>query len=96
KQFEYRTKFDSIMKGYDFLVTPSTASVAPVIGDRETKDTCLIWTFLGYPVLNLPIFWSDKFNLPYGLQIIGPKFSDLSLFDFGERILSVLADYSAK
>jgi Asp-tRNA(Asn)/Glu-tRNA(Gln) amidotransferase A subunit family amidase len=90
----YRDKFDSIFNKYDFLITPSTASVAPLIGDREKEDTCLIWTFLGYPVLNLPIFLSKEKNLPFGLQVIAPRFGDLSLLDFGDRILLDLKPFS--
>lgn len=79
-------KMDKIFKQYDFIIVPSTASYAPKIGLNEITDSCLIWTFLGYPVLNIPIFYDEKTKLPYGLQIIGKKFSDLSLLDFAENL----------
>ena len=91
RQPEYRAKFDPVIKSYDFLLTPSTASVAPKIGQRERPDTCLIWTFLGYPVLSLPVFWSEEMNLPFGLQLVAPKYSDFSLFDFAEALIRKLA-----
>jgi Asp-tRNA(Asn)/Glu-tRNA(Gln) amidotransferase A subunit family amidase len=91
RQPEYRTKFDSIIKSYDFLITPSTASVAPKVGQSERPDTCLIWTFLGYPVLSLPVFWSEEMNLPFGLQLVAAKHCDFSLFDFGESIIKKIA-----
>jgi Asp-tRNA(Asn)/Glu-tRNA(Gln) amidotransferase A subunit family amidase len=87
QQPKYRSRFDAIIKNYDFLITPSTASVAPKVGERERDDTCLIWTFLGYPVLSIPSFWSNEFGLPYGIQIIAPRYFDFSLFDFGQLIV---------
>jgi Asp-tRNA(Asn)/Glu-tRNA(Gln) amidotransferase A subunit family amidase len=90
RQPEYRAKFDPVIKSYDFLLTPSTASVAPKVGQHERPDTCLIWTFLGYPVLSLPIFWSEDIKLPFGLQLVAPKYSDFSLFDFGESLIEKL------
>ena len=90
KQPEYRRRFDAIMTEYDFLITPSTASVAPLVGETERDDTCLIWTFLGYPVLSLPVFWSKAHSLPFGLQVVGSKFCDLPLLDFGECLISRL------
>ena len=90
RQPEYRAKFDPVIKSYDFLLTPSTASVAPKVGQRERPDTCLIWTFLGYPVLSLPVFWSEEMNLPFGLQLVAPKYGDYSLFDFGESLIEKL------
>lgn len=87
KQPEYRARFDDVFSGYDFLITPSTASAAPLIGQSEREDTCLIWTFLGYPVVSLPVFWSPATNLPFGLQIVAPKFADLPLLDFGQRLV---------
>jgi Asp-tRNA(Asn)/Glu-tRNA(Gln) amidotransferase A subunit family amidase len=91
RQPEYRAKFDPVIKSYDFLLTPSTASVAPKVGQSERPDTCLIWTFLGYPVLSLPVFWSEEMNLPFGLQVVAPKYGDFSLFDFGEEIIKKIA-----
>jgi Asp-tRNA(Asn)/Glu-tRNA(Gln) amidotransferase A subunit family amidase len=92
----YRTRFDAIMAQYDFLMTPSTASAAPRIGEGERDDTCLIWTFLGYPVLSLPVFWSEGRGLPFGLQLIAPKFGDLPLLDFGEQLAAQLQGLSER
>jgi Asp-tRNA(Asn)/Glu-tRNA(Gln) amidotransferase A subunit family amidase len=86
-----RKQFDGIFENYDFILTPSTASIAPEIGNPERADTCLIWTFLGYPVVSLPIFHSNGHGMPFGLQIIAPKFSDLSLLDFSETVIQSFA-----
>jgi Asp-tRNA(Asn)/Glu-tRNA(Gln) amidotransferase A subunit family amidase len=89
RQPELRARFDPIIADYDFLITPSTASPAPPLGQPERDDTCLIWTFLGYPVMSLPIFWSSS-GLPFGLQLIAPKFCDLPLIRHAERVTKVL------
>lgn len=90
RQPELRARFDAAIGQYDFLATPSTASPAPLIGMPERDDTCLIWTFFGYPVLSIPAFRSTELALPFGLQLIAPKFSDLPLLDFGERVAALL------
>ena len=90
RQPEYRARFDAITADYDFLITPSTASVAPAIGENEKDDTCLIWTFLGYPALSIPAFWSSELGLPFGLQIVAPKFCDLALLEFGGSVVERL------
>jgi Asp-tRNA(Asn)/Glu-tRNA(Gln) amidotransferase A subunit family amidase len=101
RQPEYRARFDAVFGAYDFLITPATASVAPMIGgDKENghqrqvekDDTCLIWTFFGYPVLSIPAFWSAEHDLPFGLQLIAPKYCDLALLEFGESVMRCLSD----
>lgn len=87
KQPQFRSKFDEVFVDHDFIITPSTATVAPVVGQAERDDTCLIWTFLGYPVVSIPIFWSDDNGLPSGLQIIGPRYSDMALLDFADYVV---------
>lgn len=41
-------KFEKVIKNFDFLITPSTGSTAPKIGNIEKMDTSLIWTFLAH------------------------------------------------
>ena len=83
-------KFELIMKNYDFLLTPSTASTAPIIGNIEKTDTCLIWNFFGAPAISLPIFYDIEKKLPFGLQIVASRYNDFSLLDFSERIIKDL------
>ena len=83
-------KFESMMKDYDFLITPSTASVAPKIGESEKTDTSLIWTFFGAPAISLPMFYDDKKKLPFGLQIISSRYNDLFLLNFCKTIIKNL------
>jgi Asp-tRNA(Asn)/Glu-tRNA(Gln) amidotransferase A subunit family amidase len=83
-------KFELMMKNYDFLITPSTASVAPKIGHKEKTDTSLIWTFFGAPSISLPIFYDEKMRLPFGLQIVSRRYNDLALLNFSEEIIRSL------
>jgi len=83
-------KFEFMIKDYDFLITPSTASVAPKIGENEKIDTSLIWTFFGAPAISLPIFYDEKKRLPFGLQVISSRYNDLILLNFCEKIIKNL------
>lgn len=87
-----RSMFDKAFEQYDFLITPATATPAPLLHQQEKDDTCLIWTFLGYPTITVPLFIDQELNLPYGLQIIAKKFDDFSLLDFAELIESKFVD----
>jgi Asp-tRNA(Asn)/Glu-tRNA(Gln) amidotransferase A subunit family amidase len=83
-------KFEKIMEDYDFLLTPSTGSVAPRIGQIEKDDTCLIWTFFGAPTISLPLFFDQESKLPFGLQIIASRYNDIPLLDFSNEIIKKL------
>ena len=78
-------KMNELFKQVDFIIVPSTASSAPKVGNNEIDDTCLIWTFLGFPSITIPLF-TDNNNLPFGLQIISKKYDDFALLEFSERL----------
>jgi len=80
-------KFEQTMEEYDFLLTPSTGSVAPSIGQIEKDDTCLIWTFFGAPTISLPLFYDQESKLPFGLQIIASRYNDFQLLDFSNEVI---------
>ena len=81
-----RQNIEKELSSYDMVLTLSTAGEAPFIDENEIPDTCLIWTFLGMPTLNIPLFKGPN-HLPYGLQVIGSRYSDYKILDFAERIL---------
>lgn len=81
-----RELFDQVFENLDFIITPATASAAPLLEQWETPDTCLIWTFLGYPTVTIPLFFNQELNLPYGLQIVAKKFDDFSMLDFAAHL----------
>ncbi len=78
------TKMNQLMHDYDidYIITPSTASAAPKIGCHELEDSALIWTYFGMPSVSVPVFQNSLLNLPYGLQIVGSRYNDLSLLKF--------------
>jgi Asp-tRNA(Asn)/Glu-tRNA(Gln) amidotransferase A subunit family amidase len=79
-------KVDEILEDIDFIIVPSTSTAAPKLGDTELDDTCLLWTYLGYPAISIPLFKEDITELPVGLQIIAKKYDDFALLDFAEYI----------
>ena len=74
-------QIDACFERYDFIVTLSTAGAAPLRAESERRDSALIWTFLHLPALSAPAF-ADKNGLPFGLQIVGRRYSDLRLIEF--------------
>lgn len=88
KQPIFRKMFDRVFNDFDFIIVPSTATFAPSLSEVETKDSCLIWTYLGYPAISIPLFMDKEKNLPYGLQIVAKKFDDFSLLKFSEQLQS--------
>lgn len=87
-----RNKFDAAFQNFDFIITPSTASVAPELNEKEKKDSCLIWSFLGYPAISLPMFMDSNLNLPFGLQIVAKKFDDFCLLDYAEVVYDLYSE----
>ena len=87
-QQDFNQKFNKVFDEYDFLIIPTTAGFAPKFNQTEKDDTCLIWTTLGFPSINIPIYNSKKNDLPYGLQIISKKYCDFLLLDFLDTLSS--------
>lgn len=62
----------------EVLICPATNSLPPgkeTTGDPKFQNP---WTFLGWPVVSMPIGWSDD-GLPICIQLIGPPHSDRDL-----------------
>ena len=96
-----RVRLDAMLAGR-VLLLPSTATTAPPLDDdAEQIDAVRISTLRltslaaigGYPALSLPALQVD--NLPAGLCLVGPRFSDLALIDRGRdyaEALEIAAD----
>jgi Asp-tRNA(Asn)/Glu-tRNA(Gln) amidotransferase A subunit family amidase len=70
----------------DVMITLGSSGDAPIgLNSPDRPDSCKIWTYLGCPALNLPIFKSPD-EMPFGLQIISAKYNDYSVFAFAELI----------
>lgn len=82
----YNTAFDQV----DVLLQPVTTSVATKIGEsiEDPLENIMIDLFTtsqnpaGIPSLAVPAGF-NKENLPFGMQIVGPKFSESTLLALG-------------
>ena len=89
QQEKMQCEFDLRYDTYDILLMPSTANSAPLRDPyEETDDTGLIWSLLGTPSLNVPVFTGSD-GMPFGLQVTGVKYSDY-------RVLAATADLIRK
>jgi aspartyl-tRNA(Asn)/glutamyl-tRNA(Gln) amidotransferase subunit A len=88
----FQQEFARVWESVDLVFAPTSPIVAPRIGDAtvdidgHSEDTRIASTrfvrainVLGLPALSLP-FGTGESNLPIGLQIIGPAFSEASIF----------------
>jgi aspartyl-tRNA(Asn)/glutamyl-tRNA(Gln) amidotransferase subunit A len=85
---DFRAAFDR----FDFLVTPTSPSVAFGLGARTAdplamymSDYCTVpMSLAGIPAVSIPVGLSD--GLPVGFQIAGPAFSENGLLDAAHAI----------
>jgi aspartyl-tRNA(Asn)/glutamyl-tRNA(Gln) amidotransferase subunit A len=79
--------FRSAFESFDFIVTPTSPSVAFELGARTDdplamylSDYCTVpMPLAGLPAISIPSGLSD--GLPTGLQIAGPAFSENRILD---------------
>ncbi|MDD5436319.1 MAG: amidase [Candidatus Omnitrophica bacterium] len=86
EQARLRIVVEKELEGHDLILTPSTSGEPPLAGEIENPDTCLIWTFLGRPALNIPAFRGPR-NLPMGLQAVAKKYDDYKLLAIAGELL---------
>lgn len=79
-------EMNSCFEDFDFIVTLSTAGSAPMREEREERDSALIWNFLQLPAISAPAFVDDN-GLPFGLQIVSRRYSDLRLLEFVQSLV---------
>jgi len=73
---ECRARFDALADGYDGVVTPSAAGIAPRgLDDTGAATFNRIWTLLHTPCVNVPGL-SGPGGMPVGLTVTGPRFAD--------------------
>ncbi len=84
--------------GADFFLTNSSNGSAPTAEPEFHSDLNQLWTMCWLPCLNIPVFKCPE-GLPYGLDLVGPRFSDYKMFSFlcflGERSLIPLKSQMA-
>ncbi len=70
----------------DVVATLSAGGEVPVgLNAPDRPDSCKIWTYLGLPVISLPLFTGAS-GRPIGLQLIGRKYSDYQLLEAARQI----------
>ncbi len=96
-----RRDFEKAFKRVDVLAAPSSPTMPFKIGEKRDplemylSDTLLCPANLaGIPSLNVPCGFSG--NLPVGMQIIGPQFSEELLFRVGYAFEQVTEYYKKK
>ncbi len=80
RQTEMQREFAVFAAEYDALLTLSTAGPAPLFGEPDVKDSALIWSLTGSPVVSAPVFRSET-SLPFGAQFVAARFRDYDLLE---------------
>jgi aspartyl-tRNA(Asn)/glutamyl-tRNA(Gln) amidotransferase subunit A len=87
----------ALFERFDLLVSPTSPTVAFPLGAR-TQDPLAMYVsdiltipsnMAGLPGLSIPCGLSD--GLPVGLQLVGPQFSENTLFGAGHALEQALA-----
>ena len=90
RQRAISAQFNLLSSDWDVLITPATADDAPVAQSLDDlPDSCLVWTTVGAPVLGLPGLHGSR-SLPVGIQVVGRRFSDYRLLEFGQFAIELL------
>jgi aspartyl-tRNA(Asn)/glutamyl-tRNA(Gln) amidotransferase subunit A len=90
---DFATAFERV----DFVVTPTSPSVAFRLGERTgdplsmyLSDFCTVpMSLAGVPAISIPCGLSE--GLPVGLQLAGPAFSENRLLDAAHALEQTLA-----
>jgi len=72
------SRCDDLMKDLEVLLLPAASGPAPLGLENSGSRTNLVYaTFLGLPCYSLPVMQVN--GLPFGLQVIGQRYRDISL-----------------
>ena len=88
QQAEIQAAFDEWMRcsHIEILLDFSTAGTALKGLDSEDRpDHCLLWTFLGLPVVSVPLFTGPN-GMPFGVQVVGRKYEDYKVLAYAEEL----------
>lgn len=85
---------NAAIEPYDAVIAPSCGHVAPIgLAVTGTSDFIRLWTAFGLPQANIPLMRREG-ELPIGLQIIGPAYSDVKLLRSVEILSAILNNSS--
>jgi aspartyl-tRNA(Asn)/glutamyl-tRNA(Gln) amidotransferase subunit A len=90
-------KVNAIFKDFDFIISPTTPSVAFPFGSKTDNPVEMylsdIYTVLanltGHPAISLPLFQSEA-GLPIGMQLVSGHFEEAKLLASSRVLLSEL------
>jgi Asp-tRNA(Asn)/Glu-tRNA(Gln) amidotransferase A subunit family amidase len=91
----YREQCDELIDGFDLLLTPTIAFVAPPVDVDERaqrrRGTLLTYPFdtLGWPALALPCGPAEH-GLPASVQLVAPRGEDARVLAAGELLASLV------
>ena len=91
----YREQCAEALEGYDLLVTPTTAFVAPpsTVDEREIRRGGIRFTYpfdtLGWPALALPCGAAED-GLPASVQLVAPQGADARVLAAGALLAAVV------
>jgi aspartyl-tRNA(Asn)/glutamyl-tRNA(Gln) amidotransferase subunit A len=88
-----------VLSNFDFIILPSAPTTAFAIGEKVTDPIAMyladIFTvqanLTGLPAVSIPI-WKHPNGLPFGLQLMGNKFSESALLAFSKQLLGNKSD----
>jgi aspartyl-tRNA(Asn)/glutamyl-tRNA(Gln) amidotransferase subunit A len=88
-------KTRSIFQDFDFIVMPTTPTVAFRIGEKMDDPISMyladIYTVManlvGVPAISVPLYTHQKTGMPVGLQVLAKRFDELSLLRFSNQLM---------
>ena len=89
-----RAATEKILEAHDFIIMPTTPSVAFKIGEKSEDPVEMYLSDIftvqasvsGLPAISIP-YGKDADGLPIGMQLVGKAFAESSLFQFSNSLL---------
>lgn len=96
-------EFADVFSGCNLIITPTTPSTAFRLGEKKSdptkmqnSDLCTVAASLaGLPALSVPC-GLDAGGLPIGMQLIGPEFSEATLFGAAKCYETAVGGFAVK
>ena len=87
---------DDILKEYDFIISPTTATTAFEINSKIDNPVEMYLSDLftvqasvaGIPAISIPV-GKDQNNMPIGLQVMAASFEEEKLFSFAKSLETI-------
>ncbi len=100
-QKQIQNEFNSTFEECDVLLTPTGTDTAFKIGEKSNdplkmyaNDICTVTVNIaGLPAISLPC-GKGKNNMPIGMQLIGPKFSEQRLFNISQKYEDLVGGFN--